>query len=334
MEEIGLNATPRNAYWALSSQLAMSQPTLTRADEYSPSITSTPCTDVTIKGGVDTYPEALTGELKLSLSLPTKSNPRLCSCMMQTLNCIANPIATMEEKIVSLRNLCPQDKKNPSCAGVSSDYTEGQFGSFMLCNYTERASWMQHQNYIAQGNDSAACISGGGALQQATPLTSLPGDCQILLRQAGPNGTGTVTYDPSTNSTESASSFSRPNKSSLKPGAMAGIGVGISILVIVLSITGAYCCWRKRRGKGSLSSNGRVEDEYHKAELPDTTIPRDAMVETLLDSKEVAELAGSDARKELTSEGQLVEVHGCDVVELPTADNELVELEAHSLKGK
>jgi 1,3-beta-glucanosyltransferase GAS1 len=130
MEEDGLNVTPRKDYWSLSSQLAMIQPSPTQVNNYSPSKITTPCTEFTLKGGVDTYPTALSGEIKINSSLPVKPNSRLCSCMMQTMNCITNSNTTIEERITSYSRLCREDIS--FCSGVGFNSTEGQFDSFLM----------------------------------------------------------------------------------------------------------------------------------------------------------------------------------------------------------
>jgi hypothetical protein len=315
----GLDVRPRRSYWALSSQLAVIRPTPTHLEDYTPSNTASPCQNFTIRSGLDTYPNQINGELKISAQLPAEPNPRLCSCMMQTLDCIANPSGTMEASFSSAQNICSQN--NIACLGVNYNATEGQYGSFQRFNLTERASWTYQQNYIAHGNDSAECSSAGGVIRQATPLPSLANDCQVLLRQAGPDGTGTVTSTPLSLPTE-PKSFVSPTTNSLHTGAKVGIGIGISCFVILCLLLGTYLWARKRRARAAASI-----EEYQKAELPDTFIQPGVKDETLLDSTEVGELGGSDVPVEVSGDSGLVEASGEQMAELPTSHNEKAELD-------
>jgi 1,3-beta-glucanosyltransferase GAS1 len=251
IEEVGLNVTPRKGYWSLSSQLAMLQPSSNQMNNYSPSKITIPCTEFTLKGGIDTYPTALSGEMKINSSLPVKPNSRLCSYMMQTMNCITNSNTTMEERINSHKRLCLEDIS--FCSGVGFNSTKGQYDSFLMCNETQKASWAYQKNYIAHGNDSAACSSVGGMVQRVMPFTSLQSDCQVLLRQAGPDGKGTITFDPSTTATESGSLILSA-KYALESRAKIGIGVSISVFVILCAALRVYLWvrrWRIRATPGS-----------------------------------------------------------------------------------
>jgi hypothetical protein len=192
-----IDITPRVGYAALSSQIAIIKPTPVKMEDYSPSNSASPCQDITLRGGLDSYSGDLRGEIKISTALPEKPSHRVCSCMMENINCITNPMATMEDTSNWRKTLCSDDE--PMCFGSTFNSTEGRYGSFLTCNLTENASWVQQQNYIAHGNDSAACRSAGGVIQHATLLASLASDCQVLLRQAGLDGRGkiTITFTPS-----------------------------------------------------------------------------------------------------------------------------------------
>jgi hypothetical protein len=300
-------------------------------NNYSPSITTTPCRDLTFKEDVDMYPDLdePLAEVKISNNLPTKPNSRLCSCMMQTINCIPDPKSTIEERILSRRKVC--DKDQSLCAGISFNSTEGWYGSYLMCNHTERAAWAYQQNYLTNGNDSAACSSIGGISQQPMPSVSLQSDCQVLLRQAGPDGRGTVTFDPATSATESSNLFSI-GKGALGPGAKIGIGVSIGSFALLSIALGIYFWFQRRR---TLSSPRILEEEYQKAELPDTSIRPVLKIDTLLDSGQVFELRGDDVPKEMNGEAALVEADGgVGIMELATEHNKRAELEASQLESK
>jgi hypothetical protein len=334
VEETGLNVTPRRSYWALSSQLALVRPTPLSMQDYATSTAAIPCNAFTIKADIDVHSDAMIGatgsEVKINVTLPSKPNPKLCSCMMDTLSCIPSPNATMEEIILTYNKMCLSG--NSSCPGVKLNATEGRYDSFNLCNYTERASWAHQLNYIAQGNESAACSAQGGIIRQATPSASLPTDCQVLLRQAGPEGTGTITFEPATVATKSGSSSSS-SRTVLKSGAKAGIVTGVCTFVILSVAIGVYIWLRKgKMGKNNLLPEA-AGNGFQKAELADTQMSPAEKAQ--VDSIEATELPGSDGRRELRGKEVILEIEGeHTIVELPTASNEPAELDSHELKSK
>ena len=267
METNGIDITPRIGYSALSSQLAIVKPTPTKIEDYSPSNSALPCQDITLRGDLDSYSEDLHGEMKISTILPAKPNRRVCSCMMDNINCIANPMASLEETFISRKNLCDHDES--LCFGTTFNSTEGRYGSFLMCNLTETASWIQQQNYIAHNNDSAACSSAEGAIQQATPSASLASDCQVLLRQAGSDGRGTITFTPSSESS-SLHVFS-PGKGELHTGAKIVIGVSIAGFAILCVVLGVYFWALRLSKKGTTSS----DDDHRKPRASRHKYPTD-----------------------------------------------------------
>jgi hypothetical protein len=145
VETNGIDITPRVGYAALSSQIAIIKPTPVKMEDYSPSNSASPCQDITLRGGLDSYSGDLRGEIKISTALPEKPSHRVCSCMMENINCITNPMATMEDTSNWRKTLCSDDE--PMCFGSTFNSTEGRYGSFLTCNLTENASWVQQQNY-------------------------------------------------------------------------------------------------------------------------------------------------------------------------------------------
>jgi hypothetical protein len=240
---------------------------------------------------------------------------------MDNISCITNPNVTVEETFVARKKLCDRDET--LCFGGTFNSTEGRFGSYLMCNLTESASWTQQQNYIAHNNDSAACSSAGGVMQKATPLASLASDCRVLLRQAGPDGKGTITFTPSSVPTDS-SSFVPSNKGDLNTGARVGIGVSIGGFVILCVSLGFYL--RARRQNKTVTSP-TPEDDFRKAELPDTFIQRADKVHTLIDSNEIRELSGTEVPVHIGIGWEVVEANTEYITELPTPHNERAELD-------
>ena len=94
-----------------------------------------------------------------------------------------------------MRRLCTADPA--FCRAVTSDGRAGFYPSYRFCNMTERAGWALNQQYLAAGgNDPSACAAAGGEAQDPTPARMAGPECEALLRQAGPAGTGTITFTP------------------------------------------------------------------------------------------------------------------------------------------
>jgi hypothetical protein len=328
VETNGKDIKPGAGYAVLSLHLATAKPTPVQIEDYSPSNTASPCQDITVRGDLDSYAEGIHGQIKISTILPSRPSRRVCSCMMENINCISNPMATMEDTFISRKKICDDD---PSmCSGIAFNSTEGRFGSFLMCNLTENASWAQQQNYRAHNNDSAACTSAGGIIQQATPLASMASDCQVLLPQAGSDGQGTITFTPTSAPTGRNTQVAF-DTGDLYTGTKVGIGVGMSLFTILSLVLGIFLWARRRRKRAALLSQ---EDEFRKAELADTSSPRTDQAPVLIDSNEVKELPGADALVE--KEGDQGEIHANKalIIELPTPYNERAELEVSPISGK
>jgi hypothetical protein len=146
---------------------------------------------------------------------------------------------------------------------------KGKFGSFVGCAIEEKASWQLNQNFVNGTWNSTDCSSFGGTIQ--TPLqTAKNGDCAILLQQAGPEGTGLVTYTPlfSTNSADRGET----RGSSLTKSQIIGICLGA--LCAVLLAIGLLFFLRHRKKRNAET------EEFEKAELPDSAVERQAKIAT------------------------------------------------------
>jgi hypothetical protein len=329
----GSVVSPRPVYYKLSSQMARLQVSSTAMSAYTQvQPTHTPCsstyTSVKVYSGGGTGLKEI--NIPVATSLPPKPNPTLCSCMMSTLRCVDNGEAaaivdirdygTNRTKVIKVFNqFCSQNEA--LCLGITSNGTTGQYGAFSACNETERASWILDRAYKAQNNDSQACGSAGGVLQ--VPEANLPNQCQFLLRQARPDGTGIVLQDEYHETSN--------NKPKLSTGAKAGIAVGI--LVLILCALG-ICVLLRRRRKSPLEENAETLGTFEKAELPDSSIPISQKPMNEIDGTERQELAGVESkeldgveRKEIGG-NEVIEMEDKKAVELPTIHNEPVELDS------
>jgi hypothetical protein len=194
------------------------------------------------------------------------------------------------------------------CLGSTTNATVGKYGAFSVCNSTERVSWILNQLYKSGQNDTAACTSRRGVVKMAEKSQSK--QCQFLLRQAGPEGTGTVTQAQLPD--ELLREVKQPGNSTISTSAKAGIGVSITLLFLFAA--GIFLLQRRRKRKFSNDDS----EKFEKAELPDTS--------AALPKNEIFEIDGDD-RKEI-GDAEVLETGHEMIIEMPTTLNEPVELEA------
>jgi hypothetical protein len=190
----GQNVTQRRAYSSISSQFARATPTTTKLSDYTSTNPFPKCTDIAFEAGRD-GPINITEAFTINSTIPNPPYPPLCHCMARTLSCVANPTYNISTSYLAMRRACAA---NPAfCTGIESNGRTGFYSSYRFCNLTERAGWAVNQQYLAAGgSDPAACAAAGGVLQAPTPARLAGPDCETLLRQAGPAGTGTITFTP------------------------------------------------------------------------------------------------------------------------------------------
>lgn len=136
------------------------------------------------------------------------------------------------------------------CDGIAANGTTGDYGAYGMCNPTQQLGWALN-NYAstqAASGNSAACSFSGSATSQS--FVNPTGTCASLIQQAGAEGTGTVTSQPSGtgsggSSGSSASSGSSSSSSGVAApgfGAMSSLNLGayqFAAYAIVSVITGA-----------------------------------------------------------------------------------------------
>lgn len=302
--------TLRQGYSALQTQMASIHPSSAQMAEYTPTnLPPSSCRNLTVlrKSGEDNQ----TTQLVVSANEAPEPNKRLCSCMLNSAGCLArrdnNPNAT--EFNLRIKGMCQQNEL--PCDGVGKNSTTGIYGSYSMCDHFQSGTWVLNQLYNSQRNNASACSAYGGVTQQPTPLESQDSDCQILLRQAGPQGTGTVTYFPPI-ATKLRSSDS-DKRGPLTRASRIGIGVGV-VMGACVAIAGIIAfCYRARR-------KARIAAE--KAELDGKASSIDPPAQ--LDGDEVMELGGGETL-EMGSEGEVCELPG-EVASIPA------ELEAPTSK--
>ncbi|KAF2194180.1 carbohydrate-binding module family 43 protein [Zopfia rhizophila CBS 207.26] len=206
-------------------------------------------------------------------TLPPSPNQSVCSCMMQTLDCVGSPVVMAQlaqpDKLTTYYRLaCGDDFQG--CPGTILNATLGEYGAFSACAQVERFSWdidyWSKHNSFSQGDckikgyidpANGNLSDYDGAMKKQTPSVNLNAECKFLLEQAGVNGTGTITnYDfaratSSTNPTNTGnpSNQNSNQKSSLSIGAKAGIGLGAAAAVILTLLLVLFILHRKKQAR-------------------------------------------------------------------------------------
>jgi X8 domain len=261
-----------------------------------------------------------TTTLHIATQLPPTPNGHLCTCMMQNAECVQKENATVDKSPPNKPNflisgleladsalyerVCGSDTTDARCVGSTTDTSVGRYGAFSVCNKDQRISWVLNRHYLSQKRDQSACTLLGGTIQ--TPKKQQSKQCQYLLRQAGPNGTGEVVQTPDEDSLSDQS-----GQNGLSAAAKGGIGAAVAIFVL-LSIVAFILRQRWRR------KNQTQPEQFQKAELPDSAVPR-------VKKDDVFQSGGTPI---LESSPVLIEASNGDIMELPTIHNEPVELEA------
>jgi hypothetical protein len=305
------NLILRPVYSTVSSQFAMTQPSAPRLEQYSP-INTTPstCSKLVLRNVLDKSTNRST-DIELNTNIPVAPSRRLCTCMMEQARCIAKETTNSEARS-RLRSFCSGTETQPFCLGVKADLTVAHFPAFGGCNNTEKASWAFNKFTESKNNDPAACSSIGGTTQQPIGSKSQDSGCEDLLRQARPEGTGTITYIPSPISKPDSMSDKEEEGIHLNTAAKAGIGVGIAILFAFVIIAMFVRARRKKK------SNLNEVKEFQKPELEDSS-------KTL---KERAECLDGSERIELDAQGDGVQRTELGESERPEMD---VDGERHEI---
>jgi hypothetical protein len=272
---------PRPGYWALSSQLAKVHPSSTDMVQYVPTNTAPPCSKT---ASIEVFDRAsnVTVTANIDSTLPSRHSHRLCSCIMETNRCIGNNGADSLGDILKHDNLCNEVEQ--ACFGVRENVTLGRYGSYLFCNATERLSWI-YSRYLDLTNDSVTCESIGGVPQKPVDPASQASDCKEFLKQAGVDGTGTITFTPTSTLTIDATN-GKYRGEGMSKGAKVGIGIGVTVFAILASIAVWPIYLRSKRKRKNSSDT----DTFNKVELEGNSIPKKSPTE--IDDCKVEELCG------------------------------------------
>ncbi|KAL8854067.1 MAG: hypothetical protein Q9221_001190 [Calogaya cf. arnoldii] len=170
-------------YTALSSQMAKVTPSGVTMSAYAPTNRPQSC------------PEQ-DSAWSASEKLPPSPNNAVCSCMVQSLNCTANPDISDDDLQTNFDYLCDPNNGN-YCSGILANGTTGVYGAYSMCNPEERISWAFNAFFMDQTKNNPKntdpCNFKGAAKKQTAKAN---GDCRNVVNQAGDAGTGTITGAP------------------------------------------------------------------------------------------------------------------------------------------
>ena len=188
-------ATKLPDFTVLSSEIAKATPSGVQSASYSPTNVAQACPS--IDGTWEAH----------SSPLPPTPNAQLCGCMVQNLTCVAKANLDNTTSTNLFNYLCDPHTGN-YCGGIHANASTGVYGAYSGCNATEQLSWAMNQLYLNQtaNNNANACDFNGAATKQSGKAN---GNCQALVSQAGPAGTGVVTSSPSGTSSSSSSSSTK-----------------------------------------------------------------------------------------------------------------------------
>ncbi|KAH7112570.1 Glucanosyltransferase-domain-containing protein [Dendryphion nanum] len=260
---------PVPGFEALSSAMATANPTPSNSAEYNPLVTFASCPT-----------SAPNSKWKTGSKLPPKPHPRLCSCMMESLKCVAKESAMRSVGHSQYQTMVSSLCTNPlsdDCIGIQRDGGLGEYGAFSVCNMTESWSWLANRHTLRSG-DQSCNLNNTVSLRPAPPA---PGpECSFLLQQAGLNGekavTATFTGSSATGSPSNASGGSSGSgnsggsSSSLSAGAKAGIAIGA--LGGVALILGAMLIVLRRR-KNALKQKTPISEAPSSSDDPSALPP-------------------------------------------------------------
>lgn len=173
--------TPNDDFDNLSKEIAKATPSGVKMADYSP--TNTKAADCPKTG--DDWNAVAT-------PLPPAVNSEACTCMKSTLGCIASDDLDDEDYGEVFGLVCGYED-GKYCAGINRNLTLGPYGAYGMCNTTEQLGWALNQYYI--DNPNGGCDFEGKAVTTAAATTTASA-CASLIKQAGSEGTGTVTSAP------------------------------------------------------------------------------------------------------------------------------------------
>jgi hypothetical protein len=211
-------------YTALSSQMALVNPTGVQLAQYNPTNSPQSC------------PPVATGIWEAKATpLPPTPNQNLCSCMYNSLSCVIKGTVDQTNYGTLFGTVCGFGGGS-ACAGIQANPLTGAYGAYSMCNSTEELSFALDQYYKSQNSQAGACnFQGAANIKSAATPTST---CAALMSQAGAAGTGTVTSQPNGSGGSSSSSAKKGAASMQSPDLTLSV-LAMGFYVTVAGLFGA-----------------------------------------------------------------------------------------------
>jgi hypothetical protein len=255
--------------------------------------------------------------------IPHIASRRLCSCMVETLQCVSKQKDPNDEAITD--KLCVDTFDDFTCRGVRLDYETPKYGAYAYCRTPESNSWVLNQAFISSNKTPAVCTSNNGTLQAPISPDAQSYDCKELLRQINPDGTGFVTATPSLQSFDISPNNSGNglsiDKSGLSIGSQVGIGLGVSALIIFL-VAVAFGLRAHRKAR-TLSKETKdlvipkaelaVDNSTHSPRVNGIELDADSTERYELEAELIQEIGGEVVSSEADPDAQIHEKGRVDV---------------------
>lgn len=202
------------AYTSLSSRVNAASPTSTAMDSYTPSNSAAAC-------------PAVGTSWQAAPNLPPTPDTDLCSCMFESLSCIASSSLNDTAYGDIFGYICGQDAS--LCSGIETNATTGVYGTYSMCNSKQMLGYILDQYYQSQDSSSDACDFDGSATTQSASSSS---GCKAKLSSASAANSVAATATGGSTSTASASSSSLANPMSVKSFFSIGdLAIGLYVVV-------------------------------------------------------------------------------------------------------
>lgn len=163
-------------FGAFSSQIHAVSPTGVNSASYTPTNTvgqSCPTAGATFSA--------------VASPLPPTPNQSVCSCMTQTLSCIAKSSINATQIGSLFGTVC--GLKPSACNGVARNASTGAYGAYSMCNATEQLNYVLDQYYKSQNSAAGACDFSGAA-QVVKPAGAASSCAAIVSSATAAAGTG------------------------------------------------------------------------------------------------------------------------------------------------
>ena len=207
------------------------------------------------------------------------------------------------------------------CVGIRAIANNGTYGPYSMCSLQQQLSYYINMGFLDENRDPSSCSSSGERQTPNPPNAT----CDGLLKQAGVNGTGTITsYPAGTTPTPGPNTGDNGNtlntngtSSGMSTGAKAGTGIGVSVgALAVIGVLGVLLMRRQKKAKAARDA----KDYDGKPEL-DATEVKDAekvgLAPTVLDGTEQVEMEGSQPKFAATLDGPAELADPNWIVEMP-----------------